>query len=197
MTAVALFAKAPRPGFVKTRLARDVGPARAAEVYRHVGARVAAAVGAAFPLTVWYEPAGALPEMRAWLGEREFRPQPLGDLGHRLGHAVGYHLARGDGPVVLIGADAPGVDAVVVADAVRGLERADVVVGPALDGGYYLLGLLAKAPALFEGIAWGSTTVLAETLSRAAAAGLSVARLDPLRDVDTAADLAALGFDRP
>lgn len=197
MTTVLLFAKAPRAGLVKTRLARDVGEERALALYRSVGARVAARVGAAYPITVWFEPQEAENEMRAWLGNREFRRQPTGDLGLRMQRAFATHLDRGDRPVIAIGADAPGVDATVVAEAVRALETADVVLGPAVDGGYYLLGVARSIPDLFREIPWGTATVLARTLDRCQALGVSTALLATLRDLDTAADLAPLGLDSP
>lgn len=198
MTAVLLFAKAPRPGAVKTRLARDLGEAAAASVYRALGVRVAEAVSVAFPLTVWYEPPGAEAEMRAWLGDRHrYVPQPEGDLGERLRLGFATHFQGGGGPAIAIGADAPDVDAAVVAAAFARLERADVVLGPAVDGGYYLVGLARPTPALFAGVPWGTGGVLHETLAICRREGLRVARLPPLRDVDTIDDLRAAGLDRP
>ena len=198
MTAVLLFAKAPRPGAVKTRLAADLGDRAAASVYRKLGAGVADAVSAAFPLTVWYEPADAEAEMRAWLGNRHrYLPQPPGDLGDRLRVGFATHFASDPEPAVAIGADAPGVNAGVVEEAFARLRRADVVIGPALDGGYYLLGLIRPVPALFAGIPWGTGGVLHETLAICQRNGLAVGQLSPLPDVDTVDDLRAAGLDRP
>lgn len=197
MTAVLLFAKAPRAGFVKRRLAREIGDQAAASAYRTVGARVVAQVGKAWPITVWYDPPDALDEMRQWLGTLEFRAQVGGDLGERLRHAFDAHFAQGHSPVVAIGADAPGVDAATIQAAVAGLSEADVVLGPALDGGYYLLGLSQRVPDLFAGIAWGGADVLHVTLEICQRCHLGVRQLGPLRDLDTAADLRALGLQRP
>lgn len=197
MTAVLLFAKAPRPGLAKTRLAKEIGSAQAAAVYRTVGSHVVAAVGTGYPITVWYEPDDALEEMREWLGEWEYQPQAEGDLGARMGHAFAMHFERGDRPVIIVGADAPGVDAAVIAQAVAALRSADAVLGPALDGGYYLIGLNALFGRLFDGIAWGGATVLSDTLDRMRSAGRRVTLLHPLRDVDTLTDLQALGLECP
>lgn len=194
MTAVIMFAKAPRRGYVKTRLSADVGRARALEVYRQVGAQVAAGVARRYPLTVWYDPPDAEREMRVWLGELEFHAQEGDDLGARMAHAFRVHLGRGDAPVVAIGADAPDVDAETIAQACRHLETADVVLGPALDGGYYLIGLREKADSLFRGIPWGSPRVMAVTLAACERVQLAVRQLGALRDIDTGGDLAALGI---
>ncbi len=194
MTAVIMFAKAPRRGYVKTRLSADVGRARALEVYRQVGAQVAAGVARRYPLTVWYDPPDAEREMRVWLGELEFHAQEGDDLGARMAHAFRVHLGRGDAPVVAIGADAPDVDAETIAQACRHLETADVVLGPALDGGYYLIGLRRQAESLFSGIPWGGPRVMAVTLAACERVQLAVRQLGRLRDIDTGGDLAALGI---
>ncbi len=197
MTAVLLFAKAPRPGSVKTRLAEAVGADAAAAAYRAVGARVARQVAARHALTVWYHPPDALNEMRDWLGAHAFEAQQGADLGERMARAMERHFARGDRPVIAIGADAPGVTAATIDAAVVALANADVVVGPAMDGGYYLLGLKRPVPALFRDIPWGASNVLQLTEGRSRADDLRVARLGLLRDLDTAEDLAALGLECP
>ncbi|PYM61267.1 MAG: DUF2064 domain-containing protein, partial [Candidatus Rokuibacteriota bacterium] len=121
------------------------------------------------------------------------RPQRGRDLGERLAAAIGGELAAGPGPVLAIGADAPHVPAAALAEAAAALTRgADVVLGPAADGGYYLIGLRDPTPGLFTGIAWSTAGVLQATLARAAAAGLAVHLLPPSFDVDQVADLARL-----
>ena len=197
MTAVLLFAKAPRSGKVKTRLAATIGAERALAVYRQLGRAVADAVAPDFPLTVWYDPPNAKDEMRRWLGDHEFLPQSRGDLGSRLTHAFSAHFSRGDHPVLAIGADAPGVDGAVIGEAVQALVAADAVIGPATDGGYYLIGLARDAPASFREIPWSTGQVTRVTLDRLAAADLSFVTLKTRRDVDTADDLAALGIALP
>jgi len=195
VTAVALFAKAPRPGRVKTRLAVGIGDVAAVEAYRRVGRRVAEAVGAALALTVWHDPPDARDEMQAWLGEHEFLPQCSGDLGRRMHAACAHHFGRGDAPVVLIGADCPGVTAETIRAAEGLLATVDVVIGPSADGGYYLLGLNRPEPGLFAGVPWSTPRVCEITEKYCRERELSVARLPVLRDLDTIEDLTALAED--
>lgn len=192
---VMLFAKAPRLGMVKTRLARDIGDARALDVYRSVGHHVAAAVAAEYPVTVWYDPPDAEPEMRSWLGDYECREQVGRDLGERMARAFREHFARGEHPVVAIGADAPAVSAQTIADAEALLRGADVVIGPAHDGGYYLLGSDRPHDDLFRDVPWGSADVLGITVRHCADLHLSVGLLEVQRDIDTVEDLRALELD--
>ena len=197
MTAILLFAKAPRAGSVKRRLSAVIGDEAAVAAYWAVGRRVALQVAERYPLTVWYDPPDAEDEMRRWLGAHEFRPQVAGDLGQRLGHAFDVHFALGKAPVVALGADAPDVDGSTIEVALEALEHADVVLGPALDGGYYLLGLRRPVPQLFVDIPWGTASVLQVTMQACERCHLGVRQLEPLRDLDTAADLEALGLGRP
>ena len=196
MIPVLLFAKAPRPGFVKTRLAAAVGEEEAVRVYRALGERVVRQVAPVSHITVWYDPADALFEMRAWLGSSlDYRAQPGGDLGVRLREGFARHFSEwADRPALAIGVDAPALDSTIVASAARALERTDVVIGPALDGGYYLLGLRAPQPTLLEGIPWSTDRVFAETRSRCERIGITPHVLPPLRDVDTRADAVAFGL---
>ena len=196
MTAIALLAKAPRPGAVKTRLARDVGDAAAAGIYRRIGRQVAHAVGSTLALTVWYDPPDAEREMRAWLGEHEYRPQEGADLGERMRATFEWHFSRGDAPVIVIGADCPAVTAATIREAERLLATVDVAIGPSVDGGYYLLGLNRREPGIFAGVPWGSGHVLGITEAYCRDRELSVGRLAVQRDVDTTEDVAVLGLDR-
>jgi rSAM/selenodomain-associated transferase 1 len=189
-----MFAKVPSPGRVKTRLAQEIGAERAVAIYRAVGARVAAAVGRRYDLSVWYDPPDGLSEMRSWLGDHEYLSQPVGDLGARLECAFRTHFDRGDGPVIAIGADIPGIDAATIADAEAALQRASVVLGPAQDGGYYLIGLRGPVPELFVGVPWSSERVFQVTLEICHRLHLEVVGLEMLRDVDTAADAVAQGL---
>jgi uncharacterized protein len=193
-----VFAKAPVPGQVKTRLAHDIGPVAAAALYRRLGRQVvAAAVGAGYRTIVWFTPPAGRDAVRTWLdglGVAAFSPQANGNLGTRLAHAFGRSFAAGDCAVVIIGTDAPGVNRRIVAAAFRALRAHDVVLGPSLDGGYYLIGLSTPQPALFRAIPWSTRGVLRVTEGRARALGLSVRRLPPLRDIDRAQDARAMGL---
>jgi rSAM/selenodomain-associated transferase 1 len=199
-SALVVFVKHPAPGAVKTRLAAAIGPASAAEVYRFLAEHVLEATTPAsgeYERLVFFDPPEALEEMRAWLHGVRLLAQSAGDLGARMSDAIGRAFARGASRVAIVGTDAPGLSRQTVVDALAALDAADVVLGPSEDGGYYLLALCEPRPELFAGIAWSTSTVAAETRTRAAAAGLSMRELAPLRDVDTLEDLRALGWPDP
>ncbi len=192
--ALIVFARAPELGRVKTRLAAEVGDDAALRTYRTLAEQVIAAVStpATYSVTVAYTPPDAGPAMRDWLGPAvTLRPQSGGDLGIRMAAAIADAISGGAGRVVAIGTDCPDVTADVVAEAFTRLGAADVVLGPASDGGYYLIGMSRPHRALFEGVPWSSAETLRATLARARAGGLSVALLDERRDVDTAEDWRA------
>ena len=123
-------------------------------------------------------------------GERLW-PQPAGDLGHRMAAAFAEAFARGARRVAIIGTDVPWVSRDTVAEALAALDRDDVTLGPARDGGYYLRRPPRARPGLFADIAWSTAHVLPATLARARALGLRVHQLQPLTDLDTIADLRA------
>lgn len=180
-----LFLKAPREGWVKTRLAREVGAARACRIYRTLVAAVIREVPATWDRRVWFAPSDALPEMRQWLGPAfRYHPQADGDLGRKLGHALGVTNPAGTRPVFFIGGDCATLSQSLLLRAESELQVCDVVLGPAKDGGYYLLGVKTASTPLFEGIDWSTDRVLTQTLERASAQGLRVRLLDPLEDVD-------------
>ena len=191
--ALIVFLKAPRPGSVKTRLAATVGSGAAAGLYR---ALAEAAVRATDPLGApgyerlfFFAPADAGPEMEAWLGPREWIAQAEGDLGNRMAAAFDEAFGRGARRAAIVGTDVPGLTERHVRDALAALDAHDVVLGPARDGGFYLLALDRPRPALFGGIPWSTAVVLAETLERTRALGLAVRTLEELGDVDTLEDL--------
>ena len=190
-----VFAREPVLGRVKTRLAADIGPEAALAVYRELLGITAAAVGAAqVPATVWLAEAPAAaattqprPE---WPG-LPWRVQPAAEsLGERMSHAFAEAFAAGAARVVIIGTDCPGLTPELLQAAFEALETHAVVVGPADDGGYYLLGLRALQPELFANKSWSTANVLPDTLADAARLGLSVAQLPVLHDVDSGRDLA-------
>ncbi len=189
-----VFARAPEAGRVKTRLAAAIGDSRAHEVYRQLGRRVVDQVrDGPWSTVICHDPPGAERALRAWLGDDrlKFQPQDPGHLGERMAAALKDALSTG-APACLVGTDAPGVDASLVSEAFDALEQADVVFGPALDGGYYLVALRSPAPELFRDIPWSTGQVLSRSVDRARTMGLRVHLLLPLRDVDTLADLDAM-----
>jgi rSAM/selenodomain-associated transferase 1 len=188
---LAILAKAPIPGFAKTRLVPSLGREGAAALHAILlerTLRVAASAGFDSVALWCAHDRGAFEGIGAAAG-LELRDQPAGDLGARMLAAFEVHLAAG-APVVLVGTDCPGLSAAHVADARAALVAgADAVFVPAEDGGYALIGLARVHRSLFEGVPWGAATVLAETRVRLRALGWSARELAPLRDVDRAADV--------
>jgi rSAM/selenodomain-associated transferase 1 len=177
--------KAPRTGFVKTRLAAEVGAEAAATIYRRLVEHQIAAIPREWRAEVHFAPAEAAAEMQQWLGSvRELHPQQGDDLGERLVHATASVFSRGAGAVIVIGGDCPGLTEDGLRAASRKLASVDVVLGPAADGGYYLIAFRRAQPELFRDIPWSTGVVLTKTLERARAAGLSVALLPTQEDVD-------------
>jgi hypothetical protein len=197
---VLIMAKAPRPGRVKTRLEPLLGPtgcaALQAALIRHTVTVTRAVAPAATYLA--FDPPDAEGEISALVPPdvRLFR-QEDGHLGVRLTAATETVLSRRPGPLVVIGADAPTLTPEVLARAAMALDDQDVVFGPALDGGYYLVGLSRPHPELFaiDSTLWSGPQVLAASVAAAAHAGLTVGLLPRLRDLDTPDDAAALRTD--
>jgi rSAM/selenodomain-associated transferase 1 len=185
-----VFVKAPRSGMVKTRLAAAVGDETAAELYRAMADRVRRETAGGPERRVFvFAPEAARPEVEAWLAGETCEPQAAGDLGARMAAAFERAFAGGARRVALIGTDVPDLSRVHVRAALDALEHHDVALGPAADGGYYLIALRRPCPELFHGVAWSTPAVREQTLARASAAGLRVAELAPLSDVDTIGDL--------
>lgn len=196
-TRLIVFAKAPVAGFAKTRLIPALGAtgaaALAARLLAHaVDAATAAALG---PVEVCATPDATHPAFASLAGRVSLSVQGEGDLGARMARA--FERALGVGPAgtarcLLIGTDAPGIDAAYLRAAAAALDRGDAVFGPALDGGYTLVGLRRPAPALFTGMRWSTPQVMAETRARLGRLGLRATELAPLSDIDEPADLVHL-----
>ncbi|MGH7956324.1 MAG: TIGR04283 family arsenosugar biosynthesis glycosyltransferase [Opitutaceae bacterium] len=198
-TKLIVMLKYPRPGAVKTRLIPALGEARACELYRAlvrhtlgVVDRVARVRAGAVEIEARVAGAPALAAARSWLGESLLiREQGDGDLGERMERATREAFAEGWDAAVIIGGDCPELAAEHLASAFAALNDADVVLGPAADGGYYLIGMRQFHPELFRDIAWGGERVLAQTLGVAGQLTLECKRLDTLRDLDRPEDLPA------
>jgi rSAM/selenodomain-associated transferase 1 len=187
-TALIVFARPPVPGQVKTRLAAGIGPHRALEVYRRLlnqtmdlllawaGPRYLYHASSTMPLPYW-------PPMQC-----THRLQQGTDLGARMQVAMAEVLAD-HVQALIIGTDCPGLSQDLVSEAARQLVCHDMVLGPAVDGGYYLLGIKKPAAVLFEDMPWSTDQVAALTLARAARLGYVCHQLPVLRDIDTEADL--------
>ncbi len=211
-----IFTRYPEPGKTKTRMIPALGATGAAQLQRqmteHTLRQVSALVqddtcstqvsqrphgsgstdrssSGAPSAAIWFS--GGTPDlMREWLGAGwHYQVQPDGDLGTRIVAALQAAFDQGAEGVVVIGIDCPGIDKRLLTQAFNALQQHDLVLGPATDGGYYLIGLRRLVPELFVGISWGTATVLETTLAIAHTLALGVAQLEPLTDVDYVADL--------
>ncbi|WP_319545463.1 TIGR04282 family arsenosugar biosynthesis glycosyltransferase [Ruegeria conchae] len=183
-----IMVKEPRPGRVKTRLGRDVGMVGAAWWFRHqTRSLIRRLRDPRWQIVLAVSPDREGMKSRVWPVDLPRKPQGRGDLGDRMGR-----MLRGapDGPVCLIGADIPGITRGHIARAFGALGRAEIVFGPAPDGGYWLVGAQrysALPSGMFNNVRWSTENALADTL--ASVKGRRVTLLDHLRDVDTVADL--------
>lgn len=180
---LSIFARLPVPGKVKTRLIPAVGEEGAARIYARLLAQtveVAKESGLDFELRVT---GGEIMAFHELFGDDTVVvDQGEGDLGAK--------MARVKAPALLIGSDCPGVTAPLLQAAAGALDDRRVVLGPANDGGYYLIGFSEPVPFLFEDMEWSTPRVLPETLARLATHGVGPAILPELADIDTAEDLA-------
>jgi|SRR6185312_9609978 len=195
---VAVLTKAPVPGLVKTRLIPAIGAHAAAILQERLTERavltaLAADVG---PVTLWYAPDATHPTFLDLVAKRRIalRPQPAGDLGARMLAASSAE----NGPLLIIGSDCPALADLHLRQAAAALRNgSDVVLVPADDGGYVLVGTRTVQPALFAGISWGTETVLSETRARIQEQRLVSIEQPPLWDVDTENDLRRLEREYP
>jgi rSAM/selenodomain-associated transferase 2/rSAM/selenodomain-associated transferase 1 len=190
-----IFARYPEAGKAKTRLIPALGAEGAAALYQQMAEYLLVQVQKlqfAYPLCVEVRFAGGNRDlMQRWLGkDLMYTVQGEGDLGDRLARSFQAAFGAGVDQVVTIGTDCPDLDADLMQQAFQALANHDLVLGPALDGGYYLIGLQRSIPELFQGIAWSTSEVLQQTVAIAQSLNLSIAYLPPLSDVDRPEDLA-------
>lgn len=194
--AVAIMAKAPQAGEVKTRLCPPLSLADAAELYRRFLLDKIEQVTTlkAASLAIAYTPAEAKAFFEEVAPGFVLVQQRGADLGDRLANSLGELLDRGHGGAVAIDSDTPTLPVGFLQQAVDLVTTPDIdlVLGPTQDGGYYLIGLRAMHRELFEAMAWSTSAVLSETIRRADAKGLRVACLPPWYDIDTPEDLGRL-----
>jgi rSAM/selenodomain-associated transferase 1 len=194
-TRVLVFARAPVPGQVKTRLTPALGPDGAARLHRRLTEALLTRLAAlaAMPVELWATPDPAHPffvsAAQRW--PVTVHQQQGDDLGERLATAASAALTRADA-VVLIGTDCPELSNDYLCLAAQQLQSHDAVIGPAHDGGYVLLGLKRAAPSLFSRMPWGSAQVAALTIQRMQRLGWTWLELPTLHDIDRPEDLAHL-----
>lgn len=198
---IIIFTRYARPGFTKTRLMPLLGPNGAAILHQQfirMTLDTAQRLWARRMVRREVRYTGARKrEMARMFGRQvDYFEQGEGDLGHRLARATTEAFENGDDRVIIIGTDCPLLTAELLDQAFEALDKHDVVLGPAQDGGYYLIGMRANHPELFIGIAWGGPQVLAQTLAACRQRGLGYALLPSLADVDTPDDLSAWASTR-
>lgn len=186
---LAVMLKVPGAIEVKSRLAKSIGVEQAIIAYRLMVEKFLAQLPTGSVREIYYTPAQAEGEIKSWLGDQyTYYCQADGDLGNRLSSACDESLGRGGEAVVLMGGDCPCINQSVIKEVAKGLNRKDIVIGPTLDGGYYLIACKQPIPNLFRSINWGTDSVFLETLERIKTLDLTVFILNPLEDVD---DLAS------
>ena len=190
------FVKYPEKGKVKSRLAAGIGDDSAVIVYKNIVDQMLSRLKKGpFPLYICFFPKNAQKPIKNWLGrEYHYLPQHGKDLGGRMRNGFIDGFAMGYKRVVLIGSDIPDLPMKYIEEAFKSLKEMDAVIGPALDGGYYLIGFNQStfSPQVFEGIAWGTKTVFDETMKKLKRLRRVVHTLPYQRDVDTAEDLKRL-----
>jgi len=198
MQTILLFTRYPRPGKCKTRLLPEYSLEEAMNIHRQLVACSDKTIRnyiAQYNSTTYhvYYTGASVKEMTLWFGKQEFRKQQGKDLGERMADAFSTTLQNVE-QCLLIGSDCPDITPELLEEGFSALHNNDVVIGPAYDGGYYLIGLTQSLPAeqledLFVDIPWGSDAVLSKTLERTEKHQLQLYLLEKLHDIDTPDDL--------
>ena len=192
-----IFTRYPIPGKVKTRLIPAVGEVEAAMLHRQMTEHTvrqarAWSIEESDAITICFD-GGDFDRLQDWLGaDLTYQSQSAGDLGIRMGKAIESACESGGNRVVLVGTDCPGLTVEIIGAAFDRLLTKDIVLGGAIDGGYYLIGMRCAYPELFTGIEWSTDRVLQQTIEIANRLNLSIGYVDTLGDVDRPEDLHLL-----
>jgi rSAM/selenodomain-associated transferase 1 len=190
-----IFTRYPEPGKAKTRLIPALGAVGAADLHRRMAEYTVLQVRelqktAAMTVEVRFA-GGSVLLMQEWLGkDLIYNFQDGEDLGERMWRSLSSAFHLDAEQVVIIGTDCPGMNSQILTTAFTQLSSFDLVLGPALDGGYYLIGMRRPVPELFSHIAWGSSQVFSQTVAIAQQQNLSFFSLNPLADIDRPEDLS-------
>lgn len=187
--ALIIFTKNPEAGKVKTRLAATIGDAEALRVYKQLLMHTVSETNlVSADKYVFY--ANYVDRDDIWDDKRYYKELQQGnDLGERIMNAFRSTFKKGYDKIIIIGTDCPSLDQSIIQDAFSKLDDIDIVIGPALDGGYYLLGMKQCHKLLFKNIQWSTPEVFPETINRCKIAGLLFFLLQPLQDIDEEKDL--------
>jgi rSAM/selenodomain-associated transferase 1 len=187
-----LLAKYPEPGLVKTRLASVVGVGRAADIYKTVAEKVFRQTRPGrgeYERVIFYSPLWGEGRFEDWLPGEDLRPQRGDDIGEIMASALGDLLSSGATAAVIAGVDIPDLERGIVRDAFAALEGRDIVIGPALDGGYYLIGMKSLRHEIFQCVSWSTEKVFHETVGTIERLGLRYSTVTPLSDLDRMEDI--------
>lgn len=192
---IQFFVKIPEKVNVKTRLASEIEKDSALLLYKNfVSDIIDVLMSGKTPFRICFFPQDSKDEIRKWLGNSfKFLPQKGDDLGERMRNAFLQSFSEGFEKTIIIGSDLPDIKNSIIDEAFSSLESNDAVIGPAFDGGYYLIGLKRgiTMPDIFSGIRWSTDSVFRETINILKRSGLKVHILPELRDIDTMEDLYA------
>ncbi len=198
MKSLLLFVKNPIAGQTKTRLAQSVGHEKALKMYHQLMEHTRAQAAALSDIQRLLFYSNFIPAEDTWPSPPfDKRLQTGHDLGERMKNAFQEAFDGGSEQAIIIGSDCPGVSTQLLEEAFAALESHDLVLGPALDGGYYLLGMKRFYPSLFNAIAWSTEAVAEQTLAAAESLSLRTARLLALSDVDYLEDWRSYGWEVP
>ena len=199
-TCVTVFAKQPIPNRVKTRLVPPLSPEQAATLYTAFLTDWCESLTELpdVDIVIAYTPPEAQPDLQALIGEGAvYIPQIGDDLGERFVSATRWAAEHGYTKILIVGSDSPTLPILYVSEAIALLDTRDIVIGPSVDGGYYLIGFSAATltmtvPNIFEDIAWSTADVLQQMITRIQSTAATLGLLPPWYDIDTAEDLAFL-----
>jgi len=190
---VLVFLRAPEKGRVKTRLAREIGDEKTLALYKKLVQKTLTAVEkSGMDYQICFFPADKKALVQDWLGaDHAYMPQQGKDLGQRMGNALSRAFDQGAQKAVLVGTDIPDISAHQFLLAQNLLGQNDVVIGPSMDGGYWLIGFRRDRfnPGLFRQVDWGTDSVFSTTIEKCKLAGLSTGFLPTLQDIDTLEDI--------
>ena len=190
---VIVFLRAPEKSRVKTRLARGVGDEQALALYKaFVQTTLLAVERSNMDHRICFFPADKQALVEDWLGpDHAYMPQIGNDLGQRMGNALAAVFDQGAQKAIIVGTDIPDIRARHLLEAMNLLDQKQVVIGPSLDGGYWLIGFQQDGfcPDLFYQVDWGTETVFSTTLEKCKVANLSPGLLPALQDIDSLEDL--------
>lgn len=184
--------KYPEPGKVKTRLAREIGEVKASEICKQIAEQVIGNTAPSddeYQRLIFIDPPEREADFRDWLPGEQFASQHGSNLGERMDYVIRYLLNAGAEKAVITGSDIPKLSRDIIIQAFKELDQADVVIGPARDGGYYLIGMKNPMSELFLNVPWSTKDVFSETARILKQIGNGYGILPVLSDLDTIEDL--------